>query len=599
MKIILLLLILFYSTLLFADGFPPAADLLTLDHAFHDVGKVWQVITNMGYLGYHCYTTYAPLKKCEYPSGSGSSYLYGGSILVAGIKNNRKLFSMADAWSENSGNCAYEFYPSAEPWDSVWVGKRGEIMDIPYLPNYSPLADQTLVCRYNDYQTQIMDQVAPMNLEVIQLSHAWGSAPFDEWILFEFYITPTKNDLKDVWIAWWCQASLSGTLGSAGYDNLVYFDDGRNMGVVEDLPGEGDDMIAGPIGYIVFPPDDIDTTALKWTFNNRIMTDHLDEIQYDLMSAGTIDPPSTDGDGGDRGFYRLAFGPIDLAVGDTAHFMVGEVFGEGKENFLENADRLIGLKKNNFQTPFAPPRPDVRVTTSNHAVTLKWDIQPDGVNPETYQDPYRFDSVAQPFEGYRVYKSTQSSGGPWTLLKEFDVPDNEFFDNAGLEYEYTDIGLVNNLDYFYTVTSFSKPDTISFFPSQESSKSGNAKRIAPGTAAPETVGEVAVVPNPYRADISYSAYNPPWESPGKGRQRWVEQDRRVQFINIPNPCEIKIYTLAGDLVQTIFHNDAERGFADWNLTSSVGQTVASGIFLFSVEDNKSGNVQVGKFVIIK
>ena len=91
MKIILLLLILFCSTLLFADSFPPAADLLTLDHAFHDVGKVWQVITNMGYLGHHCYTTYAPRKKCEYPIGSGSSYLYGGSILVAGKLNEQKI----------------------------------------------------------------------------------------------------------------------------------------------------------------------------------------------------------------------------------------------------------------------------------------------------------------------------------------------------------------------------------------------------------------------------------------------------------------------------------------------------------------------------
>jgi hypothetical protein len=185
------------------------------------------------------------------------------------------------------------------------------------------------------------------------------------------------------------------------------------------------------------------------------------------------------------------------------------------------------------------------------------------------------------------------------LLKEFDIPDNEFFENAGLEYEYTDVGLVNNLDYYYTVTSFSKPDTVSFFPSQESSKSSNAKRIAPGTAAPETVGEVAVVPNPYRADISYNNYNPPWESPGQGRERWVEQDRKIQFINIPIPCEIKIYTLAGDLVQTIQHDDPERGFANWNLTSSIGQTVASGIFLYSVEDRKNGNVQVGKFVIIK
>jgi len=582
------------------DRFPPSGDTLSLDHKFHDVGKVWQVITNLGYLGHHCYTTYAPLKKCEYPVGSGSSYIYGGSILVAGIANNKKLFSMADAWSEYSSNCAYEFFPSGAPWDTVWVVNRGQTVDIPYLPDYTALADQDLVCRYRDYQIPVEDQVEPLYVDVIQISHAWGSAPFDEWILFEYYVIPTQYDLTNVWLAWWAQGTLDGAIPDIDADNRVYYDAQRHMGVVEDSPGSGDDgLVAGPIGYLVFPPENADTSSLRWTFNNRIMTDQYDEAQYNIMSAGTIDPPSTDGDGGDHGFFRVAFGPLTLAVGDTAHFMVGEVFGTGKANFIKNADRLIGLKANQFRTPFAPPAPVVQISTSNHMVTLNWQPQPGSTNPENYEDPYRFDNAAQPFEGYRVYKSTQGVGGPWTLLKELDVQDNIFYANTGLEYEYTDVGLVNNLEYYYTVSAFSKPDTASNFPSQESSKSANARAITPGTAAPQTVGEVAVVPNPYRGDVSYSQYNPPWEKAGMGRGRWVEQDRRIQFINLPNPSEIKIYTLAGDIVQTIQHNDANQGFADWNLTSSVGQTVASGIYLFSVEDKNNSKIQVGKFVIIK
>jgi hypothetical protein len=439
-----------------------------------------------------------------------------------------------------------------------------------------------------------------MYLDIIQISHAWSSAPFNEWILFEFYVIPTKTNLTDVWLAWWALASLvPGTHAGRGDDNLVYYDEERNMAVVEDLPGLDDDDIPGPIGYVVFPPDDIDPNSINWTFNSSIMTDHYDEFQYDIMSSGIIEPPSTTGDGGDRGFFRLAFGPIDLAIGDTAHFMVGEILGEGKDKFLLNADNLIGLKKNNFQTPSAPPTPDFRVAISNHAVNLNWELQPGGKNPEQYQDPYRFDNSDQPFEGYRVYKSTQGLGGPWTLLIEYDIPDNPFFNNTGIEYEYTDIGLVNNLDYYYTVTTFSKPDTVSLFPSQESSKAGNAKAISPGTKAPQTVGKVAVVPNPYRGDLHYNEYKPPWETPGSGRARWVEQDRRIQFINLPAPCEIIIYTSAGDLVRTIQHDDPTRGFADWNLTSTVGQTVASGIYLFSVEDKKNGEIQAGKFVIIK
>ena len=41
------------------------------------------------------------------------------------------------------------------------------------------------------------------------------------------------------------------------------------------------------------------------------------------------------------------------------------------------------------------------------------------------------------------------------------------------------------------------------------------------------------------------------------------------------------------------------GYEDWNLTSSIGQAISSGIYLFTVEDVANGKVQVGKFVIIK
>ena len=50
----------------------------------------------------------------------------------------------------------------------------------------------------------------------------------------------------------------------------------------------------------------------------------------------------------------------------------------------------------------------------------------------------------------------------------------------------------------------------------------------------------------------------------------------------------------GGIIQTLI----ERGFVDWNLTSNVGQTISSGLYMFSVQDSK-GEVQTGKFVIIK
>jgi hypothetical protein len=124
-------------------------------------------------------------------------------------------------------------------------------------------------------------------------------------------------------------------------------------------------------------------------------------------------------------------------------------------------------------------------------------------------------------------------------------------------------------------------------------------KAVPGTLPRAHVGEVAVVPNPYRGDVAYNQYDPPWERPTGNWKMWTESDRRVQFIHLPTSCVISIYTLAGDLVDLIRHSDANQSFHDWNLTSYVGQAVASGLYLFSVEDSQTGEVQVGKFVVIR
>ena len=69
---------------------------------------------------------------------------------------------------------------------------------------------------------------------------------------------------------------------------------------------------------------------------------------------------------------------------------------------------------------------------------------------------------------------------------------------------------------------------------------------------------------------------------------------------VPTNSTIKIYTLSGQLVETLESEDqGNRGFVDWNLTSNVNQAVASGIYLFTVKDAETGNTQTGKFVIIK
>jgi hypothetical protein len=75
--------------------------------------------------------------------------------------------------------------------------------------------------------------------------------------------------------------------------------------------------------------------------------------------------------------------------------------------------------------------------------------------------------------------------------------------------------------------------------------------------------------------------------------------RHVDFFGLPRThSTIRIYTLAGDLVQVIDHDGSSgNGEAAWNLISRNGQDVQSGIYLFTVES--SAGHQVGKFVLIR
>ncbi len=286
-------------------------------------------------------------------------------------------------------------------------------------------------------------------------------------------------------------------------------------------------------------------------------------------------------------------------MGDTATFWTAEILGMGTDDVLGKSVMLDSIYVHGFHTPKPPPPPHLRVDRGNRQLTLRWDALPGEVNPETYVDPYRGDRPVVPFEGYRVYKSMRGPDGPWTLLNEYDIAGNGYGHDFGLEHSYTDAGLLNNFEYYYAVTAFSKDDRVYGFRSRESRIPLSTVKASPGIPPAEHVGEVAVVPNPYRGDIAYYQYTPAWEQPSAGRSAWMEQDRKVQFINLPERCVIKIFTLAGELVQTLRHDDPTNNYHDWNLTSSVGQATASGIYLFTAEDVIHGGVQVGKFVIIK
>ncbi|UCE07456.1 MAG: hypothetical protein JSW07_05325, partial [bacterium] len=120
-----------------------------LDWKLHNVGKVRQFISNMGTLD-DSYengrkTTYQGLLWCEMPPGSNEEHIYQGGIWIGAITpEGDTLVSVTRTHFTPT-----EFYPSAEPWDSIWVATKEDTLAIPYYPDYTAISDQDFVCKYS------------------------------------------------------------------------------------------------------------------------------------------------------------------------------------------------------------------------------------------------------------------------------------------------------------------------------------------------------------------------------------------------------------------------------------------------------------------
>lgn len=104
----------------------------------------------------------------------------------------------------------------------------------------------------------------------------------------------------------------------------------------------------------------------------------------------------------------------------------------------------------------------------------------------------------------------------------------------------------------------------------------------------DKLNNIYVVPNPY---VAYSISEDP------GRTLTKRGDRELQFRNLPQRCTIRIYTITGELVDTI-EKDDNTSMASWELLSSEGMRIAYGVYLFHVDVPGVGE-KIGRFAVIK
>ena len=73
--------------------------------------------------------------------------------------------------------------------------------------------------------------------------------------------------------------------------------------------------------------------------------------------------------------------------------------------------------------------------------------------------------------------------------------------------------------------------------------------------------------------------------------------KKLMFNHLPHECTISIYTVAGDHVRTLEHND-NRGFEFWDMRTYNDQYIAYGMYVYVVSI-PNGQKKVGKFLVIK
>ena len=95
--------------------------------------------------------------------------------------------------------------------------------------------------------------------------------------------------------------------------------------------------------------------------------------------------------------------------------------------------------------------------------------------------------------------------------------------------------------------------------------------------------EVKVVPNPYIVAAG-------WEL--------NRNESKIQFIHLPSQCKIHIYTLGGDKVRTLVHDNPNTDYEFWDLLNNSNLKVSYGLYLFVVETD-NGEAATGKFVILR
>ncbi len=515
--------------------------------------------------------------------------------------------------------------------------------------DYGAMSESDYYCTFTDTIKIIGSQNhIPLGIKVIQKSYAWEKTLYEPILPIEYFIINLgKRKLFDVYIGILIDTDVGNVFFDKNFginDNAGYWPELMTSYVTNII-----DKNATPVGITILSvPESLKQIRyiFRWLNKSLHSSDFpyeiTDSVLYNWMNGTSPDEPPIRKNQpitGNSDIYILySFGPINnWAIGETLKLSFAVVSGfslnSGSHSLYNNASIAQTLFARGYAPPVYFPAPKLRIEPGFRNVMLNWAYTGSGINPvEVWDDANRLIEIYPPnhwrrvnppeghqtggriFEGYKLYRSEDPAGTAksFVMISQWDMKDSvgpKFGYDTGIETTFVDENLTTGKTYWYAVTSFGIPDvhvmdyvdwdgrvkveTLAAG-SSESSILASRKRMKLPFSVSHELGKVLVVPNPYRVDEDYT-----YEMGGyEGRAKvWNENKRRIKFIHLPPKCTVRIFTVAGEIVATLRHEDESNGEMDWNMMSGSNRTIASGLYVFTVESEYG--TQIGKFVVIR
>jgi len=559
----------------------------------HDRGNLWETAKDNGQLG-GLFSSLQFFPSLDWP---------GGPETLPSKDEQRSYSQGAGVWIGGKNPDGSVFFNEMGPFTFVDRGEFFEMEEVENFigsPGFDPnQAEETITARWKTTR----------GLTFTRVSRAWSFPAFKDFIILEYTITNESGaNLTDVFVG------FPYVIRPSYQDVLAHNFWGDNLNVDDEIVGYDEAQ------KILYAYDFYPNESITWSWGNYLQAkSELRTTGYAGFAPLSV-APTKDGapqpavvfyaqlignsqqftlssqseaklykilNGEDNTFQApegevlsplmlQSFGPYDLVAGQSIQLVIAEAVNglpqteavkgltaqtklpAGLDSLRHTIARAQRLFENNYAlSVLPPPAPELEffVLPSTQEIVMTWEPAPDeGTDALT---------GAKDFRLYRVYRSDRAFTGPFKKMRDVSSRSRDFDSDLG-KWKYKDNAIQVGVGYFYAITSIDNAGNESGMTNR------NPKAIFTATQPTQNTLNVSVFPNPFRLVSGL---------PTSG------EESSIIFTNLPARCVIRIYTVNGEQVRKLEHDNPNSGEEVWDQLTDSRQKTAAGIYLYTVESD--------------